>query len=131
MPYDEWLTEIPSLISGWLPWIITVIVGVFAIRATIRFDLNEWLRDRREHKIKALMASCPHVMIITGLEKKAVRSRYVSPVGSLAFRCEGCGMTVHTEQEIRLAVNYWNAHLDELEEKIKKRDKIAKKLGVV
>ena len=45
----------------WLGWIAAFIAAVVAIRATVRFDLNEWLRDRRTQREENLRALCPHV----------------------------------------------------------------------
>ena len=33
----------------WAGWAVALIASVVAIRTTIRFDVNEWLRDRRKH----------------------------------------------------------------------------------
>ena len=35
-------------VPDWLGWLVAVLVAIVAIRATFRFDLNQWLRDRRQ-----------------------------------------------------------------------------------
>ena len=45
--------------------VLAIVVGIIAVRVTIRFDLNAWLRDRREAKIlkskMKLAKQCDHM----------------------------------------------------------------------
>ena len=67
---------------------IALIAGIFAIRATVRFDVNEWLRDRREQRINRLRALCPHIRTLWEEGRTRPASAYVSPIGAVTWHCQ-------------------------------------------
>lgn len=113
----------------WLGWITAFVVSVVAIRATIRFDLNEWLRDRRAQKEKNLRMLCPHADFSDEDGVLQIRSTYVSPPGTTAWQCQMCGNVTHDDAEVSSVTRYWAKHPDELSRRNKKILKEARKLG--
>ena len=40
-------------------WAVAILTGVLAIKATVRFDVNEWQKERRKQKEERLRSLCP------------------------------------------------------------------------
>ena len=77
-------------------WVIAVLVGVFAFKTKVQFDVNKWLKDRRKLKERKLRMLCPHVMPTTVDDGQlVVQSTYVSPTGTTAWQCQRCGDITH------------------------------------
>ena len=68
---------------------IGVIATILAVR--VKFDLNDYLRDRRERKAQR---KCSHyrVEVMEG-GKFFIDLWLESPTGTLDFFCHGCGLT--------------------------------------
>ena len=68
---------------------IAVIVAIVAVR--VKFDLNDYLRDRRERRARR---KCPHygVKVMEG-GMCLIDLWFESPTGTLDFFCHGCGLT--------------------------------------
>lgn len=113
----------------WLGIALVLLATVVAIRGTVRFDVNEWMRDRRKQKEENLRLLCPHVTMLKNGEEIAWRPNYVSPFGTLDWQCQRCGRVTNDEQEIKEIVRYWAAHPEEYLERNKKMARLAKKLG--
>lgn len=116
-----------------LLWLVAiaaiVLTSIVVFRATLRFDVNQWLRDRRQHLDENLRILCPHVRAVTENGKIMVYSTYVSPSGTLAWQCQMCGDVTHDKDAIDAGQKYWAENLDELVARHKRIDKLAKKLG--
>ena len=119
----------PEWMVTWLGWIAAALVSVVAIRASIRFDLNEWLRDRTAQKEKNLRMLCPHADFSNENGKVLIRPTYVSPPGTTAWQCQMCGHITHDDAWVDNVMKYWASHPDELSERNKKMLREAKKLG--
>ena len=98
--------------------VLAFVATVFALRTTVRFDVNEWLRDRRERREANLTAMCPHAMFLSdGQMPVGVRSTYISPFGTAAWQCQLCGHVTHDEQNVRDTYKYWAQHPEALLER--------------
>ena len=108
----------------WLGWLAALIAGAFALRATVRFDLNEWLKSRRERKEEKVRSLCPHAYLAEEEGTIVVHSSFISPSGTLAWQCQRCGAVTHDEAATTANQRYWAKHPDEL----LKREKVLKNL---
>ena len=110
--------------------VLAFVATVFALRATVRFDVNEWLRDRRERREANLTAMCPHAVFLSDEQMPVgVRSTYISPSGTVAWQCQLCGHVTHDERNVRDTAKYWEQHPDALLERTEEIRAKAKKLG--
>ena len=114
---------------NWAGWLAAFVATVFAVRATVRFDLNAYLKDRREHLKEKIRSLCPHVNMAFHNEQPAVRSTFVSPPGTVSWHCQECGYTVYDQRIVDEQVQFWATNPDKLVERIKQIDNLAKKLG--
>ena len=112
-----------------MPWIAAFIAAIIAIRGTIRFDVNEWLRDKRKQKEENLRALCPHVRPIYSDGKPAMHSTFVSPSGTQAWQCQLCGAVTHDEVMIDENTKYWLSNPEELTKRFKRMSRLTKKMG--
>ena len=111
--------------------LILIIAGVIAIRFSVKFDLNQFLKDRRKIKIDQLKNICPHGRIasITDDGKVTFESFFVSPVGTMDYVCSQCNVIIGKEQVSRINEKYRD-NLDLVFEKQKEFAKRVKKLGL-
>ena len=109
-----------------------IIVAIFAIKFTIRFDVNKWQESRRQQQLTKLRVLCPHV--VTGwsaeLNEYTITSCLTSPPGTIAFICSRCNFQTLDEDEVLQQFEYWRAHPEELAERYRKIDKSERKLGL-
>ena len=104
--------------------------GAFAVKGTIKFDLNEYLRDRRKRKEDHLRSMCPHAVFSeAGQGQLAVRGTYISPPGTTAWQCQLCGRWTHDAAQAQEGVAYWAKHPDKLRARQAQISAKAKKLG--
>ena len=101
----------------WLGWVAAGVASVVAIRGNVRFDVNEWLRDRRTRKKENLRALRPHARFVDENGKLVLPSSYISPPGTTACQCQECGDVTHDRAGIQEALNYWAARPQELQER--------------
>lgn len=115
-----------------LSWVITGIAttlgAILVFRANIRFDINEWRRDRRKRLEDKIRMLCPHVSPGKDNGQYILRSAYVSPPGTTAWHCQKCGHITYAEAEVDAGHRYWLENPKELIERFKKIKKIEKKL---
>ena len=120
--FTSWLSE-----NGLT--IILAILAVFAIKGNVKFDLNQWLKDRRQALETNLRALCPHVNVVKHEGKTAIRPLFVSPPGTAAWRCERCGVVVNDPDYVDEICQYWIDNIDALVKRNEQMNKLAKKLG--
>lgn len=110
-------------------WFLVALVAiVVAIRGVVRFDVNEWLRDRRNNRKEKIKALCPHVRPTYIGEKQAVQSMFMSPPGTVAWQCQRCGMTTHDKAQVNEIARYWSENPRELLERLALIEKLSAKL---
>lgn len=113
----------------WLWWLVAVAITIVTVRATVRFDVNEWLRDRRRQKEEKLRSLCPHAVPTIHDGKPAIRGMYVSPSGTTAYHCQLCGDVMYDPGAIDEVMAYWGRNPDKLLARNKEIEKLMKKLG--
>ena len=113
-------------------WVIVVVilgvVGILSFR--VRFDVNEWFRDRYERRRDQVKVLCPHAEPVLDEDgDRRIRSFFVSPSGTLNFQCGRCGLVVNDEDIIYRLMAYWEQHPKDLSAREKKFQSHLKKLG--
>jgi len=116
-----------ELVSTWGGWLLAFVATVFAVKTTIRFDLNDWLKERRNRRKEQLRSLCTHVDITQKGEDFEVRSTFVSPFGTTASQCQSCRHVTHDRAWIEENTMYWAQHPDEWVERMKQIDKLTEK----
>ena len=115
---------------SWVLWIVVILAAIVVVRGTVRFDVNEWLRDRRKQKEENLKALCPHVRPDHVDGELGLRSTFLSPAGTLIWQCQQCGVTTHDQGWIDHNTRYWINHPDELTKRFRKITKLSESLGL-
>ena len=119
--FISWLSENGLVIIG-------MIIAAFTIKGTINFDLNQYLKDRRERQKEHYRALCPHVQIIMEKGKPAIYPTFFSPSGTTAYQCQLCGQISYDRDSLDRQTQFFANNPDELLKRQKKRAKLAKKL---
>ena len=107
---------------------LLVIATMFAIKGTIKFDLNQYLRDRRAQQEENLRLLCPHIDTWRENGKLRIRSTYISPPGATAYQCQLCGRVTHDQRQIEADMEYWGTHQKALLKRLKTAARRSKKL---
>lgn len=115
-----------ELLLSWAGWLVAAIMGIFAVRTTIRFDLNDWLKDRRKRKKLKLRSLCPHADITEQDGQLAVRSTFISPPGTTAYQCQDCRHVTHDKAWIYENTEHWANNPKDLMERLEQLDKLTK-----
>ena len=109
----------------WLGWTLAVLFGgTLLLKGEIKFDVNEWLRDRRKHKEENIRLLCPHVQGFTQNGKQGLRSTYISPAGATYWECQQCGRITHDWDEVRENLERWVNNPEAYLERIKRQNKL-------
>ena len=116
-----------DLLVQWAGWLLAAGIGVFAIRTTIRFDVNEWQKERRKRQKEQLRSLCPHADITYHEGEPAVRSTFISPPGTVAYKCQDCGYTTHDRAWLEQHAANWAKNPNELIEREKQIERLTKK----
>lgn len=118
----------------WWQWIlifVSIPVSITAIKFAVSFDIVKWRGQKRERLKESLKVHCPHVEIVdidTESRTTAVDCLIISPPGTHTWYCNKCGQ-VFLDGEIGLKLQqYYGQNLEAYLNKLKKFDKIAKKL---
>ena len=109
--------------------IIAMALCFFAVRGSIKFDINQWINDRQGRLENRLTKLCPHVRFTFDGDVYVIKSTFISPSGTMAWQCQQCGKVTYDVDGIDAGVTYWLENIDELLTRNKKMQKIAKKLG--
>ena len=117
-----WLSENGLVIIGML-------IAAVTVRGIVKFDVNQWLNDRRAQRLEKLTMLCPLVRIDVKGNTFEVYSTYISPPGTIAYQCQRCGHITHDGDAIDAQIRYWVENPSALMKRNKKMEKIAKKLG--
>ncbi|MCY4580695.1 MAG: hypothetical protein OXD31_16830 [Chloroflexi bacterium] len=114
----------------WILILLVLAATMIAIKGTVRFDVNEWLKQRREVKEERLRRLCPHVLM-KDEGRLVLESAYFSPFGTTAWQCQVCGHTLYNREMAENDLQYWATHPDQLLKRLHEAKKLAKKLGYV
>ena len=115
------LTEI--LVTAAL--VVGVVIGGVGRRVVVTLDWNNYRKRRREERKEQLRALCPHAMLYTDGE---IGSWFVSPAGTMAWRCERCGLAVASKTTVDQLMNSWIKDPKGLLKREQKIEKLARKL---
>ena len=116
----EWLWN-------WAGWVLAAGAAIFAVRTTVHFDVNEWLKERRSQQKEQLRSLCPHADVTYHDGQPAVRSTFISPPGTVAYQCQDCRLTTHNRAWVEEHAANWAKHPNELIERLKQIEKLTKK----
>lgn len=109
---------------------ILLVLSIVAIRVSFQFDVNKYLESRKESSINKLMNVCPHVIYVeAGDGNIGLQSSYVSPPGTVQWRCGRCGHITYDTGGFKRAVEYYLKNPDEYVKQNDKFIKILKKMG--
>ena len=108
--------------------VIGLVIGVFAIKVVIKFDINLWLENRQKRLREKFMGTCPHVEMGKDGEKRFVVTTFILLPGNSAFECQLCGNVMYDSNKIERDTKFWANNLDELKKREKEVAKIHKKM---
>ncbi len=113
-----------SLLS-WLGWVVAAVLAIpVVIRAQIKFDINEWQKNRQQQRRARARGLCSHAYLVDEEGTRYVKSAYVSPPGATAYQCQLCRHITHDYDEIQMRIKYWATNPDKLWERIQKINKL-------
>ena len=112
-----------------LDWFLAAIFGLISIISlSVKFDLNEWLKERRRIKEKRLQRqlreACPHAYILKG---KHI-TQFI-PQNDGAWKCEGCGKVTYDGNFVKNIPNHWNNNPKEYMRAHEEYQKLIKKFN--
>ncbi len=110
-----------DFLSKWTGWALGFFATAFAIRGSVKFDVNQWLNDRRERIREKIRVLCPHAFVTVQEEKIVFRSAFVSPFGTYQHRCQRCGVVVDDPTML-------NIRAKDLAENLKKWEEVEKEI---
>ncbi len=124
--------KVVDMLWDWKGWVVTAIAAIaamIAIRGSIRFDINEWLKDRRKRQEETLRSLCPHISVEEQDGDLLIRSAQISPSGTTVWQCQSCGDLTHDKHAIDQGTRYWAENPDALVKRQRRIEKLARKLG--
>src|SRR5690606_23572374 len=90
----------------WL--IIAVSVAIIAIKITISFDVNEFLKSRNEKFLLKAKNHCPHARFMKTPDGKfGIQSNFVSPSGTTNYICTTCQLVVYDINDENTRIQYF------------------------
>ena len=112
---------------GWvlLGFLVTILT-VLSFR--VRFDVNEWMRDRHQRALERAKNLCTHTKI--DFESDTIGSWFRSPSGTTQWVCERCGLVALGEEFAHAQMAYWVNHPKEYVERERAFVKHVKKMGL-
>ena len=130
MVADEGRTDALSDLTIIILAIIGGITAVVALKFTVSFNVNEFIKDRREWKQEVRIANaralCPHVDIVEEGGEPGIRSTYISPSGTTQWQCQKCGHTTYGRDLLEDNLQSWGGDIPGLLSRLKEFSKAAK-----
>lgn len=121
------MPEIPNWPTAFVTAIL-IVAGMFAIRGSVRFDINEYLRDRKKSFQEKAKRACPHSYLIRSDDGTIeIQKAYHIPPRTTVWTCARCGATTISAFDWEKNVNYYRRHPGEFEKAERKFMKIGKK----
>ena len=109
---------------------IVVLLGVVAFKFNLKFDINEWSKNRQERKLNELRRLCPHTVVKEENGKKKIESTLDKLFNSPdPWECHLCGFTTKNPHAYFKKVSEWRENPEELATRIEEFKKQSKKLG--
>lgn len=87
-------------------WLVALIATIFAVRGTVRFDINTWLQQRQENRKLKVRRLCTHTRFVETPGGITVRATCESPRGTHDWVCGTCGQWMQ-ESKMEEMINYW------------------------
>ena len=109
-------------------WITLAALLLGTLSLIVKFDINEWLKERRRQKKENLPRHCPHARFIMINGQPGVQVEYISPSGTLAWRCQMCGHVTHNERMLDEIREYWLENPEKLAKQLKIMEKKVRRL---
>lgn len=111
--------------------IIAIALSVIAVKVTLSFDINEYLKSRDEKLKGKIRSYCPHVAIKEIDDKIGIQSTFISPSGTLNWICQRCGLQIfHLDQgDESRRLKYFLENPKKLTKQDREFQKLAKKAG--
>lgn len=118
------MPEYAWLIAG----VVLGVVGILSFR--VRFDVNEWFRDRHQRDLELVKTLCPHAEpALDQSGNPSIDSFFTSPRGTFSWQCGRCGLITNDAEMVQRQIAYWAEFPDRFLEQEKKFQKHARKLG--
>lgn len=113
--------------------IILAVISIIAIRIT--FDLNKFLERRDKNLLQKLKNACTHMAMEPAGQEEGLpifhcQSLFESPVGTLQWQCQRCGLVRNHNNDYEQTAEYYAKNPDKYLEKQKKFQKLLKKAGI-
>lgn len=111
---------------------LVLVLGVIGIRIGFQLDVNQFLEKRKESYIAKSRNACTHMQLVKVENGYAFQSLMVSPPGTLAWRCQRCGLSTHPQEgQFERDADYYQKHMDVFKKKEKRFRKMLKKGGMI
>ena len=111
---------------------IVAVIGLLGAMVAFKFmftvDIVRWLEYRQKRLREKARMICPHTEIVKNEESIIVQSTFISPRGTIAYRCMLCGRVEPDESLGQRALQAWASDPDGLVKRHEKLRKIIKKL---
>ena len=121
-----------NILVGLAAGALLLLAGIVAFKVKVSFDVNEWLRDRRQNQMNQLKNVCPHCTINKFEDGRIeVESLMFSPSGTVSYMCGRCGLTTPDREFPERNFGVWVADLGGLAKKENEFLERAKKLGLL
>ena len=98
------------------------------MRGEIKFDVNDWLKEKRKQKEQNLLLLCPHAERSRQNGQPAVRNTYVQLPGTNVWQCQMCGRRTRDLYEVNENLEQWAKEPKALIARLKEIEKRGKKL---
>ena len=109
--------------------VVAIAVAFIAVRLSVSFDVNKWLKSRRERDEERLRLLCPHSRIVRIDDEYAVESYFYPLPGIMGvLGCSQCGQQIanpHIAQELS---KQWVSNVKGLEGQQKEFDELRRKV---
>ena len=111
-------------------YIFMAIVGATVVKIGFTFDINKWLKVRRETQKVKFQNICPHVSMEKLGDRYYFDDLMISPRGTTAWQCRQCDLVsyIGTPKE---KMEYWINNPVELVTQQQALKKQAKKMGII
>ncbi len=111
-------------------YIFLAIVTTVVVRIGFKFDINEWLKERRTVQQAKLKNMCPHASLGKTDGELFITSHLGSPPGTTQWHCQQCD-SVFFNDVLADNIKYWQENPKVLQDQQEAFYKQAKKMGLV